>query len=132
MAVAYFMRHAPRGFFPRSTGASWRFSFALCFSTSSSPVAEFGVSTRSSQAGAVSLRRRRVSIGRQRSRRRRRSDTSAGSSVASRPHPCGQGGSLHGVRSIRWHGDPRQHGSARPRPERQRRPCVARRSRPLG
>jgi hypothetical protein len=141
--------------------------------------AEFGVSTRSSQAGAVSLWRRRVSIlrlhlgrrpvlrasqtdaggstalittsrlscrkrqgttapchsasvrhGRHRSRRKRRSDTSAGSSVASSPRPCGQGLPLHGEGSIRSHeGDrPRQHGEARQPPERQARPCVAKSS----
>jgi putative oxidoreductase len=47
MAVAYFMRHAPRGFFLRSTVASWRYSIALYFSIFSWLAAAFGASTRS-------------------------------------------------------------------------------------
>ena len=45
MAVAYFMAHAPRGFFSRSsTAGSWQSSTASCSSISGSPVVANGAS----------------------------------------------------------------------------------------
>ena len=39
MAVAYFMAHAPRSYFPAANGGTWPCSTSFSFSISSSPVA---------------------------------------------------------------------------------------------
>jgi hypothetical protein len=44
MAVAYFMAHAPRGFFPLLNAGSWQLSIALSFSISGSLAAANGAS----------------------------------------------------------------------------------------
>src|SRR6516162_8869132 len=54
MAVAYFMRHAPRGFFRCSTGGSWRFFSASYSSIFLWLAAVFGVLTSSERVPAPS------------------------------------------------------------------------------